>query len=145
MITKKVYGNVQNGKFTPKSMPLFIEAFKAFDGKEVELTVRQNANQRTNAQNAYYWGVCLQMISEYTGYTEDELHVIFKRKYLIDNNRILEISRKKLIDSNIPYLSTTQLHTVEFNEYLEKIRNFASLELGIYIPEPNEATNANND
>lgn len=138
MKINKVYGKVQNNKFIPNSLELFIGAFKDFEGKNIELSIRQNSDSRTNPQNAYYWGVVLKLISESTGYTDDELHVIFKQKYLIDNERLLDVARKKIIDSNIPYLSTTQLNSVEFNEFLEKIKNFASLELGIYIPDPNE-------
>lgn len=34
--------------------------------------------------------------------------------------------------------STTELTTVEFNEYCEKVRGLAAEMWGIYVPEPNE-------
>jgi hypothetical protein len=34
--------------------------------------------------------------------------------------------------------STTKLSTVEFEDYMESIRRFASMELSLWIPEPNE-------
>ena len=39
----------------------------------------------------------------------------------------------------IPTLkSTTQLSTVEMNEYWEKIQQFAAEKLGLVIPDPNQ-------
>jgi len=49
------------------------------------------------------------------------------RKYLAYEKYDLMFSR-----------STTQLDTKEFEEYMEKLRHFASVELACWIPEPNE-------
>ena len=77
-------------------------------------------------QNEYYWGVVLETLSD-TGYSTEELHEIFKFKFLQD-----KIKHHSIIKS------TSQLDTKEMEEYLENIRRFASLELGISIPLPNE-------
>lgn len=137
----KIYGKVkENGKFVANNEKAFIEAFQKHIGKEIEITIKAYRDTRSVQQNRYYWGVCLKLISESTGYTADELHHIFKHKYLIDKERARELV-DSLIENYLPPRSTTDLDTVEFNEYLEKIKNFASLELGIYIPEPDEITN----
>ncbi len=97
---------------------------------------------RSNPQNSYYWGVVIDMLSENTGFTPDEMHEVLK-------NRFLNYSKKlKLHPLGISNLetqkltkSTTALTTVEMEGYLSSIRTWASINLGCYIPEPNEVNN----
>ena len=53
--------------------------------------------------------------------------------------------RIKFLKKSVPRLptlrSTTDLDTSEFEYYMKEIRQFASSELGIIIPEPNEDPN----
>ena len=76
---------------------------------------------RSLAQNSYYHGVVLAMIEEETWIEKEELHYYFKHRF---------------IDQEFP--SSRELNKNEFSEYVNKIRDFASLELSLYIPEPNE-------
>lgn len=75
---------------------------------------------RSLAQNSYYWGVVLQLIEEETGQDKKELHYYFKHKFIDDNE----------------FPSSAELNKNEFSEYVDRIRDFASMELWIYIPEP---------
>ena len=86
---------------------------------------------RSNPQNRWYWGVCIDLISEHTGFTPEEVHEILKHKFL---------TPKSLMGEQI-YPSTTSLTTVEFKNYMEKIQRWASMELSVVIPDPNEETN----
>lgn len=81
---------------------------------------------RSNNQNSYYWGVVIELISEHTGYTSEEAHDAMKHLFLIDYSTKLPRIR-----------STTELSTAEYEDYLSKIRMFASRELSLYIPDPN--------
>ena len=81
---------------------------------------------RTNKQNKYYWAVCVDLISEHTGFTPEEVHEVLKHKFL---------SPKERMGENI-YPNTTQLDTREFNTYIEKIQRWASMELSLVIPDP---------
>lgn len=86
---------------------------------------------RSNEQNKYMWGVVYKLIAEHTGYTIEEVHEICKAKfnYLMRNigSEWISIAR-----------STTDLRTNEMEKYLSDIRQWASLELSVYIPLPNE-------
>lgn len=86
---------------------------------------------RTLPQNAYYHGVVCQLIAEHTGYSIDEVHEVLKQMFL--KNTIM-IGNKEY---NVPR-STKELDTVQMEEYLKHIREWASNDLGIYIPMPNE-------
>ena len=102
--------------------------------KEMICEVRKDKRNRSTVQNAYYWFL-LTMLEQETGNDKDELHEYFKKKYL---KTFFQID---LIDTQdfIYYAkSTTKLTTLEFEDYLEKIRVFASRELGIFLPLPGE-------
>jgi len=82
---------------------------------------------RSQQQNAYMWGVVYDIISKDTGYTDKEVHALMGKEFL---------SYDHLGETFIR--STTDLNTKGMEEYLEKVRRFASSELSIYIPLPNE-------
>lgn len=99
----------------------------------------EKKNKRSNNQNNYYWACVVQLVFEGlrdAGYNEVEdatdAHEILKNLFLkkqIANNDGLMIEKIG---------TTTKLTTIEFNEYLEKIYQWASEYLSVYIPPPNQ-------
>lgn len=81
-------------------------------------------------RTAIIGGGVLKTIADNCGYRgEDEIETIhqeMRKRFLPKHGRL-----------NIPK-STTELSTAEMHEYIEAIRDWAMLELGIYIPAPNE-------
>ena len=82
---------------------------------------------RSEKQNRYYWGVVLKIIGDDTGYTPDEIHQLMQKEFL-----------KYTHKGEVFFRSTTSLNTKEMEQYLEQVRRFASTELGIFVPLPNE-------
>lgn len=80
--------------------------------------------------NGYYWGVVLPIISDWTGHTVDELHEIYKamfapkKRYHMKNGREVVISK-----------STSEMDTLEFYEFIERIRAEVAQD-GVVIPDP---------
>jgi hypothetical protein len=107
------------------------QQIKSLDGHHVTVTVTKWHEARSNQQNAYYWGVVLHLLSNELGYTPEELHELLKQKFL---TKWILIKDKEYPTA----LSTQELSTVMFKEYISKIVIWASLECGIIIPEPNE-------
>lgn len=106
--------------------------------EDVEVIVRKQAvkrEPRSNQQNRYYWGCVLPLISETTGHTIEECHEICKHFFSI--KKIVLEEKRATHHIKIP-ISTKQLNTVEMEEYLSKVRSWASMELSCYIPLPNE-------
>ena len=104
--------------------------------KDMLCEVRKDKRNRSTVQNAYYWFL-LTMIETDTGNDKDDLHAYFKEKYL-RSQLILKAEKManvKLMDYT---RSTTKLTTLEMEDYLEKIRVFASRELGCFLPLPGE-------
>jgi len=79
----------------------------------------KEAKMRSLPENRYYWGVVLEILSNETGYTPNEMHEVCRSMFLNENITLQKKERTEII--NIP-ISTTSLKTVEFEEYLSKIR-----------------------
>ncbi len=87
--------------------------------------------------NAYYWGVIVKMISDFTGHTQIEVHEACKIRYNFRHD--FKYSKKtgkwKLV-SKVD--SSTAMFSKEFMEYVMRVRADAEIELHITIPLPNE-------
>ena len=81
--------------------------------------------KRSLAQNAYYWGVVVDLISKETGQDKDSAHDGLRQMFL------------KVHDEKLPTIqSTTKLTTVEFVRYIDECVLFAAEFLQIIIPPP---------
>lgn len=100
-----------------------------------------SGKNRSNQQNSYYWGVIIRELSEHTGYTSDEIHEVLKYKFIsypiVFHHKEIQSRDEEIYVCK----STTELDTKEMEDYLSKIRTWASAELGVWIPEPNESLN----
>lgn len=109
----------------------WIDTLYALEGQDVDVTIEKHRTKRSINQNNYYWGVVVRMIADETGYTLDESHEIIKGKFLATEvkvgNEIIRYSK-----------STTGLKTNEFEDLMTQIREWASVTLNCFIPEPNE-------
>jgi hypothetical protein len=94
----------------------------------VEITERRI--KRTISQNGLYW-LWLTCISHETGNDKDDLHEYFKQKYMSPKT-------VNLFGENLYRLSTTDLDTLQFKGLLDHIQIFASTELAIALPDPND-------
>ena len=93
---------------------------------EVIMKVTKKKKDRSNKQNRYYRGVVVKMLSDQLGYEAEEIHSILGQMFL-------------LVDGPYPFVrSTKDLTTVEMEEFLARVRRWASVEHGMYIPNPNE-------
>jgi len=103
-------------------------------GKDFFIEVSKVIFKRSLKQNALYWGYWLNFLELETGQEKESLHEYFKRKFLSP-------TEKKVFNDVIYSWSTTKLNTVEFMEYLEKIRIFVHGENGYLLPYPDEKEN----
>ncbi len=118
---------IQKGKVVFDRVDMLNSYLIGLEGKEVDVIVRKHKKDRTLPQNRYLWGVVYKLISDHTGYTPDEIHDSMRAMFLIDNLGKFPVVR-----------STTSLDTVAFSAYVENIRQFASEDLSIVIPDPEE-------
>lgn len=123
------------GKLVLDAPHAFAGTIRSFKRGRVTVKVEQEKKGRSAQANRYYWGVVLKAISEHTGHETDELHEYFKLQY---NPREILIGGESLIVGG----STASLTTQKFYDYIERIRRFASIELGVTLPEPDRMERA---
>lgn len=85
-------------------------------------------SMRSDKENRYYWAVIVKTLADFCGYTSEEMHEALKWQFL------------KVVTPGKPnkVRSTSDLTTVEAEEYYESIRQWAAQEYGVIIPLPNE-------
>lgn len=129
-IKAKFPATIKGGKLVFQDQLAFIKHVAGHkEGTEVWVTVGKKQRDRTLSQNAWYWGCILPIIASETGHTVNELHEIYKRMFLDP-----KIITYREIDFKIPSTTTTT-NTVEFTNYIEKVRAEAA-SMGIIIPDP---------
>lgn len=126
--TPRFVGKVERGKLYVADREQFDRYLTSLQGM-VEVVVKKWRKNRSLDQNAWYWGVILRLIADHTGYDSNELHEIYKIRFLESREVDFEGTRYHIIKT------TTKLSTVEFGEYLEKVIQHAA-ELEIVIPPP---------
>jgi len=99
--------------------------------KKFTVEIKQKREIRSLSQNALYW-LWLTCIMAETGNDKDFLHEYFGKKYLPKESRI--ICREKVEIT----VSTTGLDTLQFTHYLNRVQQFANVEFGIILPNPND-------
>ena len=93
----------------------------------MDVAVGPKVKSRSLPQNKYLNGVVYKLLSDHFGMTRTEVHDTMRSLHLTEYRQGCPPVVK----------STTDLSTVEFEEYCTNIRVWAS-EQGLYIPTPNE-------
>lgn len=140
-IKVKFTGSVLNGKLTLDNPDKFKEHISAFEGKKVELELRKAVKSRTSPQTRYYFGVVVRMVRLALQDLGNEVsleqtHEFLKSMFLfkeVVNENTSEIYKIPLSLSNKGEVSTDIM-----TEYIDTIIRWASSELSIVIPLPNE-------
>lgn len=130
----KFYGSIKDGKLMLEDKEKFDIYIKGLEYKtkpetKVEIMVKRYRKKRSDNQNAYYW-VCLGVIEKETGQMAESLHQTFKGMFL---RKTVKVKGKNI--KIIP--STTELNTLQFTEYFNKIEDFIR-DFGIILPNPDD-------
>lgn len=96
--------------------------------------VKKRATRSLQA-NAYYWGVIVDVLSEYTGYTPDEMHEFLKAKF-IPKKVAVQDGNGEIQDEIVIGGSTAKMNTNQFYEYCSGIKRWAAETLDCVIPDP---------
>ena len=116
---------------------LFRDYLLTLEGKPVQVTVSKVKGLRTEQQLRYYWAVMVKMIAKETyGDTNDEMeliHEFFKDKFA-PRKTITVQGESRVVPGGTHDLFKDNF----FADYVDHIRQWASSELGIVIPDPNQ-------
>lgn len=120
---------IKNGILIPVDPSGWTLAMRKLDGKRVTVEVSAWRKSRSAQQNRYFHGVILAILGEELGYFKDEMRAALCHKFLSDVDDKTGLMRIR---------GTSDLSTVEFEEFMARVRQWAGEELRIAIPLPNE-------
>ena len=95
----------------------------------------RHVKRRTLSQNALMWkwvDEVVDHVEKYTGHDKDEIHDYFKDRFL--PTRIISFGD----DVRRVTGSTKKLNTTEMTDYMNKIYAWATTELGLFLPVPED-------
>ena len=136
-----INGRSDGVNFLPEFRYRWSHAMRQMADKRVTVTVELYQRKRTTLQNSYYWpvlvcGIHSQLVADGWDITKEQVHHDLKAKFAVKEIYNTETGEVKQV-----VRSTTELSTVEFNDFCENIRRWAAETLEIILPEPNEAGN----
>jgi hypothetical protein len=88
------------------------------------------------SQNKYYWGVVVEVLSEWSGYEPEEVHDLMKERFLAPREVELPDGLKSAL-----YPSTRALTIEQFSSYVNRVAEWAAKQ-GCHIPEAHEVLDA---
>lgn len=94
----------------------------------VSVDVKVCRSKHSQKARGYYYGVVLKLISEHTGYDVNELHELFKRRFL-------KPVVKDVLGEEIEVWTIAESDSLEFFDYVEDCRRVGA-EMGVETPDP---------
>lgn len=125
-----------NGLFDSKALLL---AFSLLANGIYIITIKKVRRQRSNKQNGYLWGYAYPLLLKgminvgWEFATIEQIHEFFKGQFT--SEQIVNKDTGEVVE--IPS-STSEMDTVTFNTYVDKLREYASEYLGMELPEPDK-------
>ena len=143
----EIITSISNNLFK-RNRNLVLNAIKYFNGKDVVITFSKPKKSRSNNQNRFYWGVVLPLVQngllEATGELRscDNIHYKILLPLFAPLN---EIVNKDTGESLNERLTSSEMTTTQFCEYIMEVQKWGAEFLGIDIPSPNEENLLNFD
>lgn len=137
--------SIENNLFK-RNRNLVLEAIRHFNGKDVIFTISKAKKERSNQQNRYYWGICLPLIQngllEATGElrTAENIHYRILLPLFAPEIELVNKDTGECVNER---LTSSEMTTTQFMEYIMEIQKWSAEFLGIDIPNPNEETTLN--
>jgi hypothetical protein len=130
---------VRNRRLFIEDRRRFDEAVSRLDDRwDYEIAVRRLYANRSQQQNRYYWGVVVEMLSEYTGFTPDEMHEWLKMKFIPKKLAVCD-GNGEVDGEFVVGGSTRKMTPTQFEDYMRTIREWAAEKLDVVIPDPDGA------
>lgn len=137
---------VKEGVLSFHEPVLVSEELNKLEGHTVEVLIKPSKT-RTSKQNNYYWGTVIYMIRErweQLGYqaqdfnvasgnlTRELVHLVLSETYAQFD--VYDPINQEVIGTT--KLSTKEMSTYQFSQYVERLRQYAAENLDIDIPDP---------
>jgi hypothetical protein len=137
------FGDVKDGKLNIHSKTLFKKDVQQYEGKEVEIIIKKRKKSRSLVQNGFYWGVLIPIIKhELVELGWKQARSTTWVSNLLKNHCLrIEEANEDTGETWETIGETHLLSTVEWEEYIERIRDFVMKHLNIELPYPEKDKN----
>jgi len=120
-------GKIIKSKIVWDNETKLVDYIRAIDeGTNIEVTITETKDRRTNKQNKLWWS-WMKIISKELGYTKTEAHDLLKYKFLL-REEIIEGQKNTYIKG------TSTLTIKEFNQLTQDVFFWANDTLNINLP-----------
>lgn len=108
----------------------------------IEIIVRKRRERKSQRQLGWYWGCILPALSEYTGYTVEEMHAWCTYKFLNPPEKatlVIADSQGEVIEEADVQLYPDRVHlltTGQMADFCEDVRQFAAERFHVVIDDP---------
>jgi hypothetical protein len=127
-------GRVVNGEptFWEGDRQRYSEIIKKLEGKPFRMLLAAHRPRRTTQQNRYLFGVVYPLLADAIGEPDTDLiHELCRQKF---NPAKVKVGGEEVTVGG----KTSDLDTVQFQDYVGKIQRWAAEFLGTVIPDPNQ-------
>jgi hypothetical protein len=130
-------GEVVSGKLKIDERERMLDELAQWSDGPVDVTIEKLLATRSPQANRYYWGAVIKAIARHTGYTADETHDMLKIMFLPKELAVANYNGE-IVSEFVIGGSTRRLNSVDFYDYVERVRLWAleTLELNILPPDP---------
>ncbi len=135
----EIISSVENGNLK-RNRKLIRDAIATFEGKTITLTIQRHRKQRSSNQNRFYHGIVIPLVQkglvDATGEVRDHnsIHYNILLPLHAPLREIINIETGEVIQERI---TSSEMGTSEFMDYIVSIQQWAAEFLGIEIPDPN--------
>jgi len=143
----EIITSISNGIFK-RNRNLVLQAIQSFNDKDVIISFSKPKKSRSNNQNAFYWGVVLPLVQkgllDATGELRsvDNIHYKILLPLFAPLNEIVNKDTGECISER---LTSSEMTTTQFMEYIMEVQKWSAEFLSIDIPNPNEENLLNFD
>lgn len=128
--------HVKRGRLVIRNQRQFDNQIRGLDERWIlEVSIRRLRAARSQQQNAYWWGVCMALASEQTGYSPEEMHEIAKQLFLPKKLAVAD-GNGEIVGEFVMGGTTRTLNTAEFSEFTERFKRWCAETLDLVIPDP---------
>jgi hypothetical protein len=128
-------GLIKGGRLDVRNRKQFEAQLRRMKDGAIQITVERVHATRSVQQGRWYWGVIVELLSDHTGFTPDEMHEVLKAKFLPKRLAVAG-DNGVIVDEFVIGGSSAKLDKLQFGEYCEAIRRWAAEELNVVIPDP---------
>lgn len=118
-----------NGLLVPADPTAWTLALYKLSGRKITVDLEVYRYSRSGQQNRYFHGVVLPILGDHLGYTKNEMRNALALKFLSTADEKTGLVRIR---------GTSDLSTVEFEDFMAEVRQWAGEFLHVSIPLPGE-------